>query len=63
MEKVRVTTIVATAVLFVAFIMPSGVMAQQKVIELTYGTPFNVDHQFSKTDINWMAKIEKETNG
>jgi len=43
--------------------MPSGAIAQQKVIELTYGTPYGPDHIFSKTDQRWMAKIEKETNG
>jgi len=55
--------IALAAILFVAFAMPAGVMAQQKVIELTYGTPYGPDHTFSKTDQKWMAKIEKETNG
>jgi TRAP-type transport system periplasmic protein len=63
MKRVRIMAVVAAAVLLAAFIVPAGVMAQQKVIELTYGTPYNNDHQFSKTDIKWMAKIEKETNG
>jgi TRAP-type C4-dicarboxylate transport system substrate-binding protein len=63
MEKIRSVIIVLAALLFVAFVFPAGVMAQQKVIELTYGTPYNVDHTFSKTDKKWFAKIEKETNG
>jgi TRAP-type C4-dicarboxylate transport system substrate-binding protein len=53
--------IVLAAILFVAFAIPAGVMAQQ--IELTFGSPYNVDHPFSKTDQKWFAKIEKETNG
>jgi TRAP-type C4-dicarboxylate transport system substrate-binding protein len=63
MKRIRSTVVVLAAILFVAFAMPAGVMAQQKVIELTYGTPYNVDHTFSKTDQKWFAKIEKETNG
>ena len=63
MKRIRSMVIVLAAVLFVAFAMPAGVMAQQKVIELTYGTPYGPDHTFSKTDQKWFAKIEKETNG
>jgi TRAP-type transport system periplasmic protein len=63
MKKIRSMVVVLAAVLFVAFAMPAGVMAQQAVIELTFGSPYNVDHPFSKTDQKWFAKIEKETNG
>jgi TRAP-type C4-dicarboxylate transport system substrate-binding protein len=63
MERIRNMVLVLAAILFVVFVMPAGVMAQQKVIELTYGTPYNIDHVFSKTDQRWFAKIEKETNG
>jgi TRAP-type C4-dicarboxylate transport system substrate-binding protein len=63
MKRIRSTVVVLAAILFVAFVMPTGVMAQQKVIELTFGTPYNVDHPFSLTDQKWFAKIEKETNG
>ncbi len=63
MERFRSIVVVLAALLFVAFVFPTGVMAQQKVIELTFGSPYNVDHPFSKTDQKWFAKIEKETNG
>lgn len=63
MERFRSMVVVLAALLFVAFVFPIGVMAQQKVIELTFGSPYNVDHPFSKTDQKWFAKIEKETNG
>jgi len=63
MERVRSMVVMLAALLFVAFVFPVGVMAQQKVIELTFGSPYNVDHPFSKTDQKWFAKIEKETNG
>ncbi len=43
-------------------IVPSA-RAQQKVIELTYGTAFAADHTFSRADQKWIAKIEKDTNG
>ncbi len=62
MKRINFVLVLA-AILFMAFVMPSGVMAQQKVIELTYGTPYGPDHTFSKTDQKWFAKIEKETNG
>ncbi|HVN97986.1 MAG TPA: TRAP transporter substrate-binding protein DctP [Syntrophorhabdaceae bacterium] len=41
----------------------TAVAQQNKVIELTFGTPFPVDHMFSVTDKKWMDKVEKETNG
>jgi TRAP-type transport system periplasmic protein len=63
MKSIRSLAVFLAAALFVAFAMPAGVMAQQKVIELTFGTPYNVDHPFSKTDQRWFDKIEKETNG
>ncbi|HVN95154.1 MAG TPA: TRAP transporter substrate-binding protein DctP [Syntrophorhabdaceae bacterium] len=63
MKRISIFVCVLSAVLLTAFVMPPVVVAQQKVIELTYGTPYGPDHTFSKTDIKWMAKIEKETNG
>ncbi len=37
--------------------------AQQKVIELTYGTPYGPDQPFSVVDKKWIAKVEKESGG
>jgi TRAP-type transport system periplasmic protein len=51
------------AVLVLALVVPGRTMAQGKVFELTYGSPYGPDHTFSRTDKKWMAKIEKETNG
>jgi hypothetical protein len=59
MKRIRSMVVFLAVVLFVAFVMPAGVTAQQ--FELTFGSPYNVDHPFSKTDQKWFAKIEKET--
>jgi len=53
----------SVAVLLMAAVLPGRTMAQGKVVELTYGTPYGPDHTFSMTDKKWFAKIEKETNG
>ena len=43
--------------------LPGTVAAQQaKVIELSYGTPYGIDHTFSIIDKKWIDKIEKETD-
>ncbi|HVN97990.1 MAG TPA: TRAP transporter substrate-binding protein DctP [Syntrophorhabdaceae bacterium] len=49
--------------LVVAGFSANAVAQQNKVIEITYGTPYPVDHMFSITDRKWMDKIEKETDG
>ncbi|HVN97716.1 MAG TPA: TRAP transporter substrate-binding protein DctP [Syntrophorhabdaceae bacterium] len=64
MRKVRNTIGLLMAVCLISVILPCFAAAQQqKVIELTYGTPYGVDHPFSVVDRKWMAKVEKETNG
>ena len=64
MERRVAIVIVLAAAIFATFAVPGAVMAQQeKVIELTYGSAMGPDHTFSRADIAWFAKIEKETNG
>src|SRR5512135_3009548 len=63
MSKGRCTGLFVIVIFAVLFIMPGFVSAQQKVIELTYGSTYGADHTFSIADKAWMAKIEKETNG
>jgi TRAP-type C4-dicarboxylate transport system substrate-binding protein len=63
MSKVRFTGFIFVVVFAVAIILPGFVSAQQKVIELTYGSTYGVDHTFSLADKKWIDKIEKETNG
>lgn len=64
MQKVRTGIVLLIAVCLIALALPGITQAQQgKVIELTYGTPYGIDHPFSVTDKKWMDKIEKETNG
>ncbi len=63
-KQVRSVLFFVAAVIITALVLPGPTVAQQsKVIELTYGTPYGPDHTFSKTDKEWFAKIEKETNG
>ncbi len=63
MSKVRFTGLFIIAIIAVVFVLPGLTMAQQKVIELTYGSTYAADHTFSLADKAWFAKIEKETNG
>ena len=63
MQRVRNGIVLLIAVCFIALALPGITTAQQgKVIELTYGTPYGVDHTYSIIDKRWMAKVEKETN-
>jgi TRAP-type transport system periplasmic protein len=63
MSKVKVTGLCIIAVFALVFILSGFVSAQQKVIELTYGSTYAPDHTFSLADKAWIEKIEKETNG
>ncbi len=64
MQRVKNCVVLLIAVCFITLALPDITAAQQdKVIELTYGTPYGVDHSFSVVDKRWMAKVEKETNG
>ena len=63
MSKVRCTGLVIVVIFAVVFILPGFVSAQDKVIELKYGTTYGADHPFSVVDKKWIEKIEKETNG
>ena len=62
-ERARMCCLLLMAVLLSALVVPGRTMAQGKVFELTYGSPYGPDHTFSRSDKKWMAKIEKETNG
>ena len=64
MKRARNNIILLIAACLIVVGFSGTTMAQQeKVIEITYGTPFGIDHPFSVTDRKWMAKVEKETNG
>uniref|UniRef100_A0A7C2P5C1 TRAP transporter substrate-binding protein n=1 Tax=candidate division WOR-3 bacterium TaxID=2052148 RepID=A0A7C2P5C1_UNCW3 len=41
----------------------TSAFAQEKIIELKYGSPYSPDHPFSVVDKRWFEKIEKETGG
>uniref|UniRef100_A0A7V3ZWW7 TRAP transporter substrate-binding protein n=1 Tax=candidate division WOR-3 bacterium TaxID=2052148 RepID=A0A7V3ZWW7_UNCW3 len=47
--------------IFTSYIM--SVYAQEKIIELTYASPYAPTHPFSLADQKWFEKIEKETGG
>jgi len=56
--------IMLLAVCLIGLTLPTMGAAQQgKAIELTYGTPYGIEHPFSIVDKKWIEKIEKETNG
>jgi TRAP-type C4-dicarboxylate transport system substrate-binding protein len=64
LKKSRYFVIFSAIAFAIGLFVPVSVTAQKaNVIELSYGTPYIQDHVFSKTDIKWMNKIEKETNG
>lgn len=52
----------AIAICLIGFALPGNAAQPGKVIELSYGTPYGVDHTFSNIDKRWIDKIEKETN-
>jgi len=55
---------VSAAALFIALLVPCSTMAQQaKPIELTYGSPYAAEMPVQIPNIEWMKKIEKDTQG
>ncbi|HVN97933.1 MAG TPA: TRAP transporter substrate-binding protein DctP [Syntrophorhabdaceae bacterium] len=64
MKQIKRGLMLFIAACIIAIILPGiGAAQQGKPIELTYGTPYGVEHTYSIVDQKWMAKIEKETNG
>jgi TRAP-type C4-dicarboxylate transport system substrate-binding protein len=63
MSETRCTGLIFAVIFVVAIIMPGFVSAQDKVIELKYGSTYGVDHPFSVVDKKWIEKIEKDTKG
>jgi TRAP-type C4-dicarboxylate transport system substrate-binding protein len=61
MKGVKILYMIVSFLLFSVF--STFVFAQQKVIELTYGSTYAPDHTFSLVDKRWIEKIEKETGG
>jgi len=61
MKGVKILYMIVSFLLFSVF--STFVFAQQKVIELTYGSTYGPDHTFSLVDKRWIEKIEKETGG
>jgi TRAP-type C4-dicarboxylate transport system substrate-binding protein len=61
MKGVKTLYMIVSFLLFSVF--STFVFAQQKVIELTYGSTYAPDHTFSLVDKRWIEKIEKETGG
>jgi TRAP-type C4-dicarboxylate transport system substrate-binding protein len=63
MSKVRCAGLVIAVIIAIVFVMSGFAPAQDKVIELTYGSTYGADHPFSMVDKKWIEKIEKETKG
>jgi len=63
MSRGRLTGLFIIGVFAVVFIIPGFVSAQDKVIELKYGSTYGAEHPFSVVDKKWIDKIEKETKG
>lgn len=59
MSKTRYTGLIFAIIFAVAIILPGLVSAQDKVIELKYGSTYGPDHAFSMVDKMWIEKIEK----
>jgi TRAP-type transport system periplasmic protein len=57
-------SMVFMAVAFIVFAAPHGALAQQtKPLELTFGTPYTAEMPVQQPNIDWMKKIEKDTQG
>jgi len=64
MQKIRNAAVLLTAAFFAVLVIPCYTTnAQAQAIELTYGTPYGIDHTFSMADKKWMEKVEKESKG
>jgi TRAP-type transport system periplasmic protein len=63
MSKSIRTGLMFVVIIAVAIILPGFASAQDKVIELKYGTTYGADHPFSLVDKMYIEKIEKETKG
>jgi TRAP-type transport system periplasmic protein len=61
MIKSRYFVVLIAIAFLIALFIPNTVKAQ--TVELSYGTPYIQDHVFSKTDIKWMDKVEKDSKG
>ena len=61
---IKVMTILLGTVVLCALMQGMKAMADsERVIELKYGSQYPPAHSYSVADINWIQKIEKETNG
>ncbi len=63
MKEVRAVVAFLVVMSLVVLGAPALAVAQQKPIELTYGTPYGPDQVFSVVDKLWIAKVEKESKG
>lgn len=57
---------VVLVLMLVVFTVIAGavnVWAQEKTIELTYGSPYPPDHTFSVVDKRWIERIQEQTKG
>ena len=66
MVKRRKTIVVLLGVMFLcalSLIPARNIMAQEKVIELRYASPYPPTHTMAMADQKWIAKIEAETKG
>jgi TRAP-type transport system periplasmic protein len=64
MIKASKTMVVFLGVMFLCALIPAlKVVAQEKVIELRYASPYAAQHPYSLADLKWIEKIEKDTKG
>lgn len=54
--------VVLSAIVFISFILTGPVLAQDKIIELSFASSFGPEHTFSIADQKWINKIERDTN-
>lgn len=64
MRKRHNVTLLLVGLLTLSFFVPGiSSAAKDNVYEFTYASPVGPDHSFSFVDKEWIAKIEKESNG
>lgn len=66
MNNKRLTSITTAfaALMLIMYAAPHGALSQQaKPLELTFGTPYTAEMPVQQPNIEWMQKIEKETQG
>ena len=61
--RISIFTVVAVTATLAFCLGATPAVSAEKIINLTYGASESINHTFSKADVAWIEKIQKDTNG